>query len=184
MGDRLTPPANFKRPVPRKKVSLAIDTTPAARPGPSGVVVTDHGSLRGDGISVGMAGLRVGSLGGSLSGPQSTAASTASGSPSVDPDRLALSEFQAVRDLGEGTSGVVRLVIHKPSQSRYAMKVIPLGCSEQERKQILIEVRTLHQSDVPGIISFTNAFYCDNAGERAPLARHPALPAASRGLPP
>jgi len=63
----------------------------------------------------------------------------------------------------EGTSGVVKLVRHKPTGRRYAMKVIQLGCSEQERKQILIEVKTLHKSDVPHIIAFTDAFYVDNA---------------------
>ena len=78
-------------------------------------------------------------------------------------DKLALSEFKTVRVLGEGTSGVVKLVKHRPTSGRYAMKVIQLGCSEQERKQILIEVKTLHKSHVPGIITFFDAFYADNA---------------------
>jgi len=53
-------------------------------------------------------------------------------------------------------------VRHRPTNGKYAMKVIQLGCSEQERKQILIEVKTLHKSDVPHIIAFTDAFYVDN----------------------
>eukprot|EP00966_Prymnesium_polylepis_P257977 5959070-Prymnesium_polylepis.1 len=65
------------------------------------------------------------------------------------------------------------------------MKVITLGCAEQERRQILIELRTLHKSDVPGIISFMDAFYADNAvrvSVRGPylfenlLTLHPSTP--------
>eukprot|EP00322_Chrysochromulina_rotalis_P024319 CAMPEP_0115868934 /NCGR_PEP_ID=MMETSP0287-20121206/21549_1 /TAXON_ID=412157 /ORGANISM="Chrysochromulina rotalis, Strain UIO044" /LENGTH=343 /DNA_ID=CAMNT_0003323605 /DNA_START=37 /DNA_END=1069 /DNA_ORIENTATION=+ len=66
-------------------------------------------------------------------------------------DQLALDEFS-------GATGAPQ------AQGRcYAKKVINLGCSDQERKQILIEIRTLHMSDVPGIIAFHNAFYADNA---------------------
>jgi len=89
--------------------------------------------------------------------------SAGGGDAAADGDQLALNEFSVVRDLGEGTSGVVKLVRHKPTGRKYAMKSITLGCSDQERKQILIEIRTLHKSDVPGIIAFTNAFYADNA---------------------
>ena len=38
------------------------------------------------------------------------------------------------------------------------MKVIPLGCSEEERRRILFEARTLHVSAVVGIIAFRDAF--------------------------
>ena len=38
------------------------------------------------------------------------------------------------------------------------MKVIPLGCSEEERRRILFEARTLHASAVVGIIAFRDAF--------------------------
>ena len=135
---------------PRKKVSLAINTSKqnslnvAVSATPGAPVVTDAGSLRGDGISVSMAGLRINEGG-------------------AEGDKLALSEFKTVRVLGEGTSGVVKLVKHRPTNGPYAMKVIQLGCSEQERKQILIEVKTLHKSHVPGIITFFDAFYADNA---------------------
>ena len=102
-------------------------------------------------------------------------------------DRLALSEFRTVRVLGEGTSGVVKLVRHRPSDTKYAMKVIQLGCSEQERKQILIELRTLHKCDSPNIVAFHDAFYAEGAvhvlleymdcGSLADvLARHGPLP--------
>ena len=141
----------------RKKVSLAIDTTQQAAPKPpGGAEVTENGSLRGDGISVGFAGLRVNELAVSPSGEQTMGLGP-------DAGKIALSEFNVVKMLGEGTSGVVKLVRHRPTNRKYAMKVIQLGCSDQERKQILIEVKTLHKSDVPGIISFVDAFYDHNA---------------------
>ena len=189
--DRLAPVSGMRK----KKVSLAIDTAGQnslnAGQSKQGVTVTDS-SIRGDGISVGMGGLRINEL-------AACAASSAASAQAMRPvqqmrdgggsdgDRLALSEFKMIQVLGEGTSGVVKLVRHRPTDRKYAMKVIQLGCSEQERKQILVEVKTLHKSDVPNIIAFTDAFYVDNAvhlileymdcGSLATvLRRHGALP--------
>ena len=101
--DRLRPSdagASAPPPRPRKKVSLAIDTNKqnslnvATSAAPGAPVVTDAGSLRGDGISVSMAGLRINEGG-------------------AEGDKLALSEFKMMRVLGEGTSGVVKLVRHR-----------------------------------------------------------------------
>lgn len=172
-------------------MQLAIDTTQENARKPDGPIVTEGGSLRGDGISVGMAGLRVSD---SCGGCQpSNAPPIARVSPStadgLEGDKLVLTEFKTMRVLGEGTSGVVKLVRHRPTQRKYAMKVIQLGCSEQERKQILIEVKTLHKSHVPGIIAFLDAFYADNAVHiileymdcgslAAVLGRHGPLPEA------
>ena len=149
----------------RKKVQLAVDTTQQLARPPDGPIVTEGGSLRGDGISVGMAGLRVSdSCGGSQTSSMPLDSRVSSNTHSgLEGDKLVLTEFSTMRVLGEGTSGVVKLVRHRPSQRKYAMKVIQLGCSEQERKQILIEVKTLHKSHVPGIIAFMDAFYADNA---------------------
>ena len=104
---------------------------------------------------------------------------------------MTLSALEVVRELGSGSSGVVKarrptpiaaflrtalntapslspasssptsppqLVRHKRTSERYAMKVIPLGCSEEERRRILFEARTLHASAVVGIIAFRDAF--------------------------
>ena len=120
----------------KKKIGRITIDTPPATVTPGAPVVTDGGSLRGDGISVGVAGLRVNDPSRSLSSSNSfTVPPAKQQSNGADGDRLALSEFTVVRDLGEGTSGVVRLVRHKPTQRKYAMKVIQLGCSEQERKR-------------------------------------------------
>lgn len=58
---------------------------------------------------------------------------------------------------------MVKLVRHRVTKQPYALKVIPLGCSEQERKQILVELRTLHGSHVSGIVAFHDAFYAEGA---------------------
>jgi len=177
------PPPRYKQVASRKKISLAINTEGHAEAaGPSvttaagAPVVTAAGSLRADDLSIGLAGLRIKSNtperhGLNMSALSSSAAESGSPSSRFKPvpaksdggDQLALDEFRPVRDLGEGTSGVVQLVRHRPTGRTYAKKVINLGCSDQERKQILMEIRTLHKSHVPGIISFVNAFYADNA---------------------
>ena len=149
----------------KKKPGLSVVTTPAPPAGPKRVMVSDTGSLRGDGISVSMAGLRV------------------AGNAAVE--NLKLSEFDICHKLGEGTSGSVVLVAHKPTARPFAMKVIRLSCSEQERRQILVELRTLHEAHAPGIIDFHGAFYEEgtvnivlewmDCGSLADAARHGPL---------
>lgn len=56
-----------------------------------------------------------------------------------------LKSLEDVCVLGEGSSGFVKLVRHRTTPRRYALKVVALGCAEQERKQILMELRTLHK---------------------------------------
>lgn len=57
-----------------------------------------------------------------------------------------LRSLEDVCVLGEGSSGFVKLVRHRTTpRRRYALKVVALGCAEQERKQILMELRTLHK---------------------------------------
>ena len=167
LQDRLPPPGGGRK----KKVSLAVDTAGhnSLSAAPQGSLVVTDNSLRDSSISVGFAGLRVNELANCAAQsssrqqmPMGQVQHARDGGGS-EGDRLALSEFKMVRVLGEGTSGVVKLVRHRPTNRRFAMKVIQLGCSEQERKQILIEVKTLHKSDVPHIIAFTDAFYVDNA---------------------
>lgn len=160
--ERLPAPAGYKQR--GKKVNISIPTAAVAQNGVP--VVSEGGSFGTDSISIGLSGLKVNELAMCAAASSSIpmrSPSAGGGDAAADGDQLALNEFLVVRDLGEGTSGVVKLVRHKPTGRKYAMKSITLGCSDQERKQILIEIRTLHKSDVPGIIAFTNAFYADNA---------------------
>ena len=73
------------------------------------------------------------------------ATSSSEGGPSGEGGVEWLKSLEDVRMLGEGSSGFVKLVRHRTSSRRYALKVVALGCAEQERKQILIELRTLHK---------------------------------------
>ena len=75
-----------------------------------------------------------------------------------------LRSLEDVCVLGEGSSGFVKLVRHRTTpRRRYALKVVALGCAEQERKQILMELRTLHKCNSPNIIAFHDAFYAEGA---------------------
>ena len=173
--DRIQP--RYKQVASRKKISLAInpDAQAEAAAASGAPVLTAGGSLRADDLSIGLAGLRVKSDTPDRRGfdMQGLAACAEAGSSSEgrfkampsseDDEQVSLDEFRVLRELGEGTSGVVCLVRHKPTGRLYAKKVINLGCSDKERTQILMEIRTLHKSHVPGIIAFKNAFYADNA---------------------
>ena len=54
-------------------------------------------------------------------------------------------------------------VLHKPSNSILALKVIPVSADEAARRSILLELKTLHESRHPGIVSFYGAFYREGA---------------------
>ena len=53
--------------------------------------------------------------------------------------------------VGHGSSGVVHKVLHEPSNSVLALKVIPVNADEVARKSILLELKTLHESLHPAI---------------------------------
>ena len=59
--------------------------------------------------------------------------------------------------------GVVQKVLHMPSDSVLALKIIPVEADEAKRKQILLELKTLHESMHESIISFYGAFYREGA---------------------
>ena len=91
----------------KKPMSLAINTTPA--PPASGITVSETGSLRGDGISVSMAGLRIADSVGGAPAPSAAAGSSSAG----EGGSAWLSEMDVEHVLGEGSSGVVKLVRHR-----------------------------------------------------------------------
>jgi len=65
--------------------------------------------------------------------------------------------------IGHGSSGVVQKVLHAPSNSVLALKVIPVNADEVARKSILLELKTLHESLHRSIVSFYGAFYREGA---------------------
>eukprot|EP00899_Mesostigma_viride_P005077 jgi/Mesvir1/14570/Mv05250-RA.1 len=76
---------------------------------------------------------------------------------------LSLEDLKPVRVLGQGSSGVVQLVEHRRKGSMLALKVIQMGVEERVRKQILSELRILHQSYCPYIVACYGAFFTEGA---------------------
>jgi Protein kinase domain len=61
--------------------------------------------------------------------------------------------------IGQGRGGSVRKVLHQPTDQYLALKVIAMDVTEDMRKQIILELRTLHESSHPSIVSFFGGFY-------------------------
>ena len=72
-------------------------------------------------------------------------------------------DLQVLHNVGHGSSGIVQKVLHTPSDSVLALKIIPVEAGEAKRKQILLELKTLHESMHPSIVSFYGAFFREGA---------------------
>mmetsp|Transcript_26217 Transcript_26217/g.79629 ORF Transcript_26217/g.79629 Transcript_26217/m.79629 type:complete len:431 (-) Transcript_26217:298-1590(-) len=72
-------------------------------------------------------------------------------------------DLQVLANIGHGSAGVVQKVLHTPSNSVLALKVIPVSADEAARRSILLELKTLHESRHPGIVSFYGAYYREGA---------------------
>lgn len=55
-----------------------------------------------------------------------------------------LSDLKKVGALGQGASGYVEKCFHKPTKTRIALKVIPVDSKTAVKKQLLLELKTLH----------------------------------------
>ena len=93
-----------------------------------------------------------------------------SGVPDFDRLREALGhseiqpgQLQLLQNIGHGSSGVVQKVLHVPSESVLALKVIAVDADEAVLKGILLELKTLHESRHESIVSFYGAFYREGA---------------------
>ena len=75
-----------------------------------------------------------------------------------------MAEFEALKTLGAGSSGVVKKVRHIPTGNIFAMKSIPLDTKDEKlRKAILVEVRSLHQAESEYIVRYHGAFHAEGA---------------------
>eukprot|EP00742_Colponemidia_sp_Colp-10_P006036 GILJ01006460.1.p1 GENE.GILJ01006460.1~~GILJ01006460.1.p1 ORF type:complete len:395 (+),score=49.26 GILJ01006460.1:109-1293(+) len=74
-----------------------------------------------------------------------------------------LDDLQRVEVIGQGSSGVVEKMIHVHTRRLVALKVVPLDVTEKIRKQILLELKTLHECVCPYIVGFYGAFYQEGA---------------------
>lgn len=56
-----------------------------------------------------------------------------------------LNDLKKVGALGQGASGHVEKCFHKPTKTRIALKVIPVDSKTAVKKQLLLELKTLHE---------------------------------------
>jgi serine/threonine protein kinase len=72
-------------------------------------------------------------------------------------------DIRVLQNIGHGSSGVVQKVLHTASDSILALKIIPVEAAEQKQKQILLELKTLHESTHPSIVSYYGAYFREGA---------------------
>lgn len=71
---------------------------------------------------------------------------------------IKLSDLKVVGALGQGASGFVQKCFHKPTQTRIALKKIPIDSSDVVKKQLLLELKTLHDCKSDYIVRSYGAF--------------------------
>ena len=67
-------------------------------------------------------------------------------------------DFEKLSELGAGNGGVVHCVKHKPTGMIMAKKMIHLEVKPAIRKQIVTELKILHQCNSPYIVGFYGAY--------------------------
>lgn len=72
-----------------------------------------------------------------------------------------LSDLVKYGDLGQGASGVVEKTVHMPTKKIIALKKIPLVSENKVKKQILLELKTLHECDCENVVRSYGAFLKD-----------------------
>lgn len=70
-------------------------------------------------------------------------------------------DLEKLGELGAGNGGVVAKVLHKPSGLIMARKMIHLEVKPAVKKQIVRELKILHDCNSPYIVGFYGAFYFD-----------------------
>ncbi|KAJ1961244.1 MAP kinase kinase (MEK) [Dipsacomyces acuminosporus] len=69
-------------------------------------------------------------------------------------------DLVSIKSMGEGAGGAVMKVLHKPTQTIMAMKIIRAEATI--RQQVLKELQILHECNSPYIVSFYGAFPKNN----------------------
>ena len=67
-------------------------------------------------------------------------------------------EYEKLAELGAGNGGVVHCVRHKKSNVIMARKLIHMDVKQQIRKQIVTELRILHECRSPYIVGYFGAY--------------------------
>lgn len=85
--------------------------------------------------------------------------------PLIQPsdNQLSLADFDAVKVIGKGNGGIVRLVQHKWTEQFFALKVIQMNIEESYRKQIAQELKINQSSHCPYVVVCYQSFYDNGA---------------------
>lgn len=85
--------------------------------------------------------------------------------PLIQPsdNQLSLADFDAVKVVGKGNGGIVRLVRHKWTEQFFALKVIQMNVEESARKQIAQELKINQSSQCPNVVVCYQSFYDNGA---------------------
>lgn len=70
-------------------------------------------------------------------------------------------DFEKIKELGAGNGGVVHCVRHKPTGTIMAKKMIHLEVKPAIKKQIVTELKILHECNSPYIVGFYGAYHSD-----------------------
>jgi mitogen-activated protein kinase kinase 1 len=79
---------------------------------------------------------------------------------------LALGDLRIGAELGRGSAGVVRKAVHERTGTVMALKVVTLtldGVDEIQRKQMVLELQTLHKISSPHVVQLYDAFLVEGA---------------------
>ena len=73
--------------------------------------------------------------------------------------KMKLEDFETISNLGEGSQGVVKKVLHKKTNKYFAIKCVKFELEEKVRKKLILELQTLNTSHHKSIVTFYNAYY-------------------------
>jgi mitogen-activated protein kinase kinase 1 len=85
--------------------------------------------------------------------------------PLIQPldNQLSLADFDAIKVIGKGSGGIVRLVQHKWTEQFFALKEIQMNIEESYRKQIAQELKINQSSHCPYVVVCYQSFYDNGA---------------------